>query len=58
MKFQAQHEELLTLHSTVPLNMIQLNCAEINALLAKRPLALADKIVISLVNKNREMNRE
>ena len=57
-KFHAQNEELLTLSTTVPLNLIQLDCNDINALLAKRPLALADKIITSLVNKNREMNRQ
>ena len=57
-KFHAQNEELLILSTTVPLNLIQLDCSEINALLAKRPLALADKIITSLINKNREMNRQ
>ena len=57
-KFHAQNEELLTLSTIVPLNLIQLDCSDINALLAKRPLALADKIITSLVNKNREMNRQ
>ena len=57
-KFHAQNEELLTLSTIVPLNLIQLDCSDINALIAKRPLVLADKIITSLVNKNREMNRQ
>ena len=57
-KLRTQAGELSVLRRTVCLNFIALDCTEVNLLLARRVLELADRIVAFLVNSNKETNRE
>lgn len=55
--YQNLVSEISSLYLTVPLNMFCLNCHEVNAELAQRARKLADKLILHIVDGNRETNR-
>ena len=57
-KFRKQAGDVSVLRRTAYLNFISLNCADVNILLVQRALELADRLVMFLVDRNREFNKE
>ena len=55
--YQNLASEISSLYLTVPLNMFCLNCHEVNVELAQRARKLADKLILHIVDGNRETNR-
>ncbi|XP_028395151.1 dynein heavy chain 3, axonemal-like isoform X1 [Dendronephthya gigantea] len=55
--YQNLASEISSLYLTVPLNMFCLNCHEVNAELAERATKLADKLILHIVDGNRDTNR-
>jgi dynein heavy chain len=55
--YQNLASEISSLYLTVPLNMFCLNCHEVNAELAQRAIKLANKLILHIVDGNRETNR-
>ena len=56
-KFRALYDELALLRQTAYLNLFSLDCKELNLLLAKRAMDLAERLVAALVIKNRDLNK-
>lgn len=57
-KYRKQAGDLSVLRRTSYLNFISLDCADVNILLTQRALELADRLVVFLIDRNREFNRE
>ena len=57
-KFRALSDELALLRQTAYLNLFSLDCKELNLLLAKKAMDLAERLVAALVVKNRDLNKE
>ena len=57
-KLQALGDELSVMRCTAALNLVSLDCREVNEILAKKAFSLADKIITFLLNDNRERNKE
>lgn len=55
--YQNLAKEIASLHITVPLNMLCLNCNDVNQELAARAARLADKMIHYVVDQNRDKNR-
>ena len=55
--FQNLSKEIASLHITVPLNMLCLNCHEVNQELSLRAAHLADRMIQYVVELNREKDR-
>ncbi|KAK3717325.1 hypothetical protein QZH41_011557, partial [Actinostola sp. cb2023] len=55
--FQSLAREIASLHITVPLNMLCLNCDEVNQELSSRADKLASTMITYVVNLNRDSNR-
>ena len=50
-------KEIASLHITVPLNMLCLNCDDVNQELSARAARLADRMIQYVVDQNRDKNR-
>ena len=50
-------KEIASLHITVPLNMLCLNCNDVNQELSERAKRLADRMILFVVDENRDKNR-
>ena len=50
-------KEIASLHITVPLNMLCLNCNDVNQELSERAKRLADRMIQFVVDENRDKNR-
>ncbi|KAL5473898.1 hypothetical protein EMCRGX_G028462 [Ephydatia muelleri] len=57
-KFRALSDELALLRQTAYLNLFSLDCKELNLLLVKRAMDLAERLVAALVIKNRDLNKD
>ena len=57
-QLQGQSRALLVQRRTVHLNLLSLDCSEVNLLLAQRASDLTERMVAFLIDRNREMNRE
>ncbi|XP_048576009.1 dynein axonemal heavy chain 3 isoform X2 [Nematostella vectensis] len=56
-EFQSLSREIASLHLSVPLNMLCLNCQEVNQELSLRASKLADTMIHYVVDQNRDKNR-
>lgn len=55
---RAQSGELAVLRQTVCLNLLSLDCKDVNLLLSRRASDLAERLIAFLVSKNRDLNKE
>lgn len=55
--YQNLSKEIASLHITVPLNMLCLNCDDVNQELSARAERLADRMIHYVVDQNRDKNR-
>ena len=55
--YQNLSKEIASLHITVPLNMLCLNCNDVNQELSARAARLADRMIHYVVDQNRDKNR-
>ena len=55
--YQNLSKEIASLHITVPLNMLCLNCDDVNKELSARAARLADRMIHYVVDQNRDKNR-
>lgn len=55
--YQNLSKEIASLHITVPLNMLCLNCDDVNKELSARAARLADRMIQYVVDQNRDKNR-
>ena len=58
VQLRERGDQLCVLRTTAALNLVSLDCREVNEILTKRAYSLADRVVTFLLNENRELNRE
>ena len=58
VQLRERGDQLCVLRTTAALNLVSLDCREVNEILIKRANSLADRVVTFLLNENRELNRE
>eukprot|EP00795_Rhopilema_esculentum_P009610 gene9610-17369_t len=55
--FKSIADEIASLHATVPLNLLCLNCVQVNEELEKRARNLENRLISYIVDLNRDQNR-
>lgn len=58
VQLRERGDQLCVLRTTAALNLVSLDCSDVNEILIKRAYSLADRVVTFLINDNRELNRE
>lgn len=58
MKLRSQASELDVLRRRAHLNFIAIDSEEVNVALSNRIMELADRLVLYLIDRNREFNKE
>ena len=56
-QFKSIANEIASLHATVPLNLLCLNCIQVNEELEKRARSLENRLISYIVDLNRDQNR-